>query len=254
MTERELRERIVARARSLLGLREADGSFRRIVEAYNRLSPLPRGYRLRESDPWCAAFVSAVGQMEGLSELLLPECSCDRMIGLYRPRGLWRTRDDGAVQPGDLVFYNWDWDASVDHVGLIAAVGDEDYEVIEGNCSDAVAVRRVPKDWRFLAGFALPDYAGAAGEECEAPEDAPEERASAEFALPLLGRGDRGESVLAMQAVLLARGCGCGPDGADGDFGPNTEAALKSFQRDAGLASDGICGPATWAALLGVRT
>ena len=70
--------------------------------------------------------------------------------------------------------------------------------------------------------------------------------------LPVLRRGSRGVSVLAMQAVLILRGWPCGPEGADGDFGPATEAALRRFQCENGLEEDGICGPATWAALLGV--
>jgi murein DD-endopeptidase MepM/ murein hydrolase activator NlpD len=38
---------------------------------------------------------------------------------------------------------------------------------------------------------------------------------------------------------------------ADGDFGPQTLAAVREFQRSHGLAPDGIIGPLTWGALLG---
>jgi peptidoglycan hydrolase-like protein with peptidoglycan-binding domain len=36
----------------------------------------------------------------------------------------------------------------------------------------------------------------------------------------------------------------------DGEFGQLTEAAVKSFQARAGLATDGIVGPDTWRAML----
>lgn len=69
--------------------------------------------------------------------------------------------------------------------------------------------------------------------------------------LPMLRRGDKSEVVRALQLLLIGRGCDCGPDGADGDFGPATGAALRRYQAENGLDADGICGNATWAALLG---
>ena len=244
MREQELRQRAVDTALSLLGCREEDGSFLHILEDYNRIRPLPRGYRMNADDPWCAAFVSAVGYRAGLGQVLLPECGCGPMIALYRARGLWRGKD-AAAQPGDLVFYDWEGDGEADHVGLLTACTPEGYEIVEGNMSDAVSLRRVPKDWKYIAGFACPEYAGAADEQPATPAAEP-------LVLPLLRRSDRGECVRAMQALLILRGCGCGPDGADGDFGPNTERALRAYQSGCGLEAGACCGPETWKNLLGV--
>jgi N-acetylmuramoyl-L-alanine amidase len=52
-----------------------------------------------------------------------------------------------------------------------------------------------------------------------------------------------GDDVSALQERLLELGYDAGRP--DGMFGPQTELALRSFQRDYGLVVDGICGPAT---------
>ncbi|NIH77670.1 N-acetylmuramoyl-L-alanine amidase [Amycolatopsis viridis] len=56
-----------------------------------------------------------------------------------------------------------------------------------------------------------------------------------------------GDDVFTLQDRLTELGYDAGrPDGV---FGPKTEQALRSFQRDYGLVIDGICGPATVRAL-----
>ncbi len=57
----------------------------------------------------------------------------------------------------------------------------------------------------------------------------------------------RGDDVTALQLRLNA--LGFDPGRPDGIFGANTEAALRDFQRNAGLAQDGVCGPQTITAL-----
>jgi hypothetical protein len=57
---------------------------------------------------------------------------------------------------------------------------------------------------------------------------------------------DRGPAVRKLQELLSAAGSNIEPDGV---FGQQTEAAVRQFQGDHGLAADGVVGSRTWAAL-----
>lgn len=270
MTENERRTKACAQARAWIGKNEADGSHREIIDIYNRgrgTAP-PISY----SDPWCAGFVSAVGIAAGLPEIL-PGINCDAMIAAYKARGQWIENDAYTPKPGDLIFYDWqdsgvgDNTGSSDHVGIVTGVNGKLLTVIEGNYSDSVKQRYIYVDGKFIRGYAVPDYAGAA----DAPGNAaildkPEGAVTAEMMaeepaavstadtgsvrLPILRRGDAGEAVRAAQLLLIGRGCPCGRWGADGDFGPDTRAAVLLFQQKRGLARDGEIGPDTWTELL----
>jgi peptidoglycan hydrolase-like protein with peptidoglycan-binding domain len=58
-------------------------------------------------------------------------------------------------------------------------------------------------------------------------------------------RGDSGSDVRRLQKELIAAGFNVGPSGADGQFGPDTERALRKYQRSKGMEVDGSAGPKT---------
>lgn len=64
-----------------------------------------------------------------------------------------------------------------------------------------------------------------------------------------LRNGDVGAAVKEMQTNLISLGYSCGKDGADGEFGDNTEKAVKAFQKDHGIAQSGVYDEATRKAL-----
>ncbi len=68
----------------------------------------------------------------------------------------------------------------------------------------------------------------------------------------LIAAGRRGWDVAALQFLLAKHGYS--PGGVDGVYGPGTRAAVLRFQRAAGLAVDGVAGPATLGALRGATT
>jgi N-acetylmuramoyl-L-alanine amidase len=61
----------------------------------------------------------------------------------------------------------------------------------------------------------------------------------------------RGDDVAEIQRQLNALGFDAGRE--DGILGPETETALREFQRNAGATPDGVCGPATLAAIARVN-
>jgi DNA invertase Pin-like site-specific DNA recombinase/peptidoglycan hydrolase-like protein with peptidoglycan-binding domain len=61
-----------------------------------------------------------------------------------------------------------------------------------------------------------------------------------------VGMGDKpSAAVRHVQRVLHRQGYSLGRPGVDGRFGPLTDAAVRRFQADSGLAADGIVGPRT---------
>lgn len=69
--------------------------------------------------------------------------------------------------------------------------------------------------------------------------------------LPVMEKGAKGETVRAMQNLLITGGISCGEKGADGSFGGDTQRAVKSLQKKNALPQTGICSLAEWKLLLG---
>lgn len=66
-------------------------------------------------------------------------------------------------------------------------------------------------------------------------------------AIRTLYQGSQGEAVAALQTLLYLHGYE--PNGIDGIFGSGCSAAVRSFQKNKGLAVDGMAGKLTFAAL-----
>ena len=164
MTEDAIRQKVVATAVELLGIREKTIEHKeRIVDVYNSQSKLPRGYRLKDDDAWCAAFITVLGIILDISNVILPECGCSAMIELYRKAGRWEETDSYIPDPGDVVMFDWDAKSgeclgAPDHVGLVEWVKGNRIGVIEGNYDNQVKRREICVGWVKIRGFCLPDY------------------------------------------------------------------------------------------------
>lgn len=162
--ETALRQRLVATATDWAGIREDDGSHRAVIDLYNTLDPLPQDYLVTYEDAWCAAFVSAAALEAEMTDILPPECSCNRQIKLFQDMGRWAEDDSYRPLPGDIIYYNWDFPRSIDctsgsdHVGIVVGTYGPFIRVIEGNKDNDASYRVIwHNDW-CIRGYGLPDY------------------------------------------------------------------------------------------------
>ncbi len=164
MTEQEIRKRVVEEAAKLVGIREGTAEHKKLIDTYNtRLPKLPRGYRLTYSDPWCAATMTYIGIVLQISHIILPECSCSRMIELYKAQGRWMERDDYVPDLADIVMYDWDakkgeCTGAPEHTGMIIGKQGRTLRVLEGNYDNMVKIREIPIEYVRVRGYCLPDY------------------------------------------------------------------------------------------------
>lgn len=245
MTKAEI-DKVIAQAKSWLGITEYDGRFSEIIRAYNEI-PGARGPALA-SYPWCAIYVSAVF-WKAVGESRFAEMACDAMIQKFQTLGLYSV--SGRADVGSVLFYDWDSNGTSDHVGIITEVTANGYTVIEGNKSDAVGYRTIYPNYPYIKGFG---FASRLDEE-KPTESAPSSTVGQQMAdkiianrrWPTLKLYSKGEWVTVLQAMLNAEN-NAGLE-VDGEFGVFTYSAVNKFQAAHGLERDGIVGPLTWGEL-----
>ena len=156
-------DQVLTVAKGWLGLKESDGSHKKILDVYNGHKPLARGYKVKATDSWCDAFVSACAIRAGATDIIGTECSCQRHIEIFKDKGIWI--EDGTITPkkGDIILYNWDDstqpnNGAADHIGYVERVSGSTITVIEGNKSDKVARRTIKVGAGNIRGYARPKY------------------------------------------------------------------------------------------------
>lgn len=167
MTEQELRQQVIAKAKSWLGVVQGDAKHKALIDTYNAHQPRAGGYAVKYTDPWCATYVSTVAIQLGLTDIIPTECSCSRMIQLYKNHGDSRWEEDDAYIPkiGDILMYSWSDTSPAtantnapDHVGFVAEINNRTMQVIEGNKSRAVGYREMQVNGQYIRGYCLPAY------------------------------------------------------------------------------------------------
>lgn len=155
------RKAIADLALSWVGLNEKDGSFKPIIDIYNKGT---KGYDLKYTDAWCAATVSALAVVLDYTDIIPVECSCARMVKKAQAMGIWVENDAFVPQMGDIIMYDWqdngkgDNKGNPDHVGIVTSVADGKIKIVEGNKSERVGTRKISPNAKYIRGYITPRY------------------------------------------------------------------------------------------------
>lgn len=164
MTENDVRKFVVDTAKKYLGYKESDKSHRKIIDVYNAHKPLAQNYKVKYTDSWCATFVSFVAIKCDYTDIMFTECSCPRMIALYKKAGHWIEDDSYVPKIGDIIMYDWqdsgkgDNKGIPDHVGIVAEINGKSMKIIEGNKNDSVSYRDMKVNGKQIRGYCVPNY------------------------------------------------------------------------------------------------
>lgn len=200
---------------------------------------------------WCAQFVSNVLNIVGIGEGVTTD-SCTLMQRYMSESDKWSEPEDWPV-PGDIIFFDWDnkkEERPLDHVGICVGFNSNTLQItyVNGNgdssryvTEEEINVEAKGKDGHSLVAYWM-RYVG--DEETEELEEKPIYKG---IYIPVreLYKGMSGGDVKSLQRLLFANGYSVGKSGDDGDFGPDTEKAVKNYQKDHGLDQDGIAGEKT---------
>ena len=196
-------------------------------------------------------FVKCFGAETGRQMLCQPYNSagagCLYSAQYYKQNNQWSF----TPQLGAQVFFTYSA-GEVSHTGIVADIVGTTITTIEGNSSDQVAKRTYNQGNASIYGYGIPKWELAANSSASTTEPSmqPNSDTSAYYGVRILKKGMSGDDVKKVQEDLISLGYDLGRWGADGDFGNDTDSAVRKFQQDHNLDPvDGEVGPDTIAAL-----
>ena len=108
---------------------------------------------------WCACFTSWCADQCGYLESgIIPKFSlCSDGVNWFKGKGQWQDKNY-EPQAGDLIFFDWGNDGSIDHVGIVEKCENGTVYTVEGNSGDACKQQSYPVGSGSIYGYGCPAY------------------------------------------------------------------------------------------------
>lgn len=124
-----------------LGAKEGSYKHRKIVDIFNscKLKTFPISY----DDAWCSAYISAMAIESCCTDIIPISANCDEMYKKGVVMGIAIPKEKWIPIMGDIVFYDWNLNGELDHVGVVETMSKNIIHVLEGNKNDSVSYRDI---------------------------------------------------------------------------------------------------------------
>lgn len=108
---------------------------------------------------WCACFASWCADQCGYLESgIIPKFSlCSDGVNWFKGKGQWRDKNY-EPQAGDLIFFDWGSNGSIDHVGIVEKCENGTVYTVEGNSGDACKQQSYSVGNSSIYGYGVPVY------------------------------------------------------------------------------------------------
>lgn len=108
---------------------------------------------------WCACFVSWCANECGyIDSGVIPKfAGCVNGVQWFKDRGQWQ---DSGFEPsaGQIIFFDWECDGEVDHVGIVEKCENGIVYTVEGNSGDACRQKQYAVGSSVIYGYGIPAY------------------------------------------------------------------------------------------------
>ena len=108
---------------------------------------------------WCACYVSWCANECGYIESgVIPKfAGCANGVQWFKDRGQWQ---DSSFEPsaGQIIFFDWECDGEVDHVGIVEKCENGIVYTVEGNSGDACRQKQYAIGSSVIYGYGIPAY------------------------------------------------------------------------------------------------
>ena len=108
---------------------------------------------------WCACFVSWCADQCGyLDSGIVPKFSlCSDGVDWFKGSGQWQGKDY-EPKAGDIIFFDWSNDGSIDHVGIVEKCENGVVYTVEGNSGDTCRQNQYSVGSSSIYGYGIPAY------------------------------------------------------------------------------------------------